>query len=1195
MIWIYKLRVCLITTTAVILIVLAVAITALRAFLPHATDYVADIQMILSDQIGLPVTIDSIDADMEWFTPRLKLINVVIYQDERELFRFDEAVFALSYVDSLFNLSPIIGEINLIGADLYIERHPDNRWVVQGIEFVGDGSNAPSSEFVTVIQNTNFSLLDSDIHWTDYTRKAKQIDFIGVNLVFESFLGEHSLAVDMLLPEGYGDRLWLVATIDDDFENYKTADWEFYLEGRTINVGKLFSELGLEEVPEVSGTLDGEVWLKIINKKVHRVTADLSVNTLKLKNKIFNQHQWSAGYVATRIDWHQMEEGWRLDIEDLVVVKNKDSWAEFTDVTAINNNESGLRATASYIRPFDLLGLPGVFLASHDLSEMEKLSDMYQGGDLYNIEVHFPAGEGAEPEVSATFVDVDLNLADSGIKLHGADGEYKYKPGHIELNMLSESLAIDFGDLFRQPIYADSLTGELVVRLDDYDWIVESSDVHLLNGDIEAHSRLKVILDKDGQIFVDAQTDFINAKGASVSKYYPVPVMSDSLIEWLDYAITDGVVEKGSFILFGDVGQFPYENNDGVMEVVFSGKNSSLKFFEGWPEIENLNADVRFYNSSLTIENGTGRTYNGIMDQVAVSIPDLDSPVLYVQGNVTAPASDLQKYIWNSGLDDIFGDAMNQLEVSGEMGVKLSLEIPLDDDDIIVKTKGELSFAENELYFPAMGYSLKNISGKLSFTESDMSGSDIVAIFEGVPVNINAYGKGDNLMHETIFHLEGDLPIDGLLKRFDWVPEFWVSGSSDWDILVRIPDEVQEYDVRVEMQSALEGVSINFSDVLSKSREDVLHLEMSVEVMDEVLKIDVDSTDVLNLFATRDDAATWDFVVDSKFLRGSGEFSENLDTDSTVQLKLMHASLFALAYSSDESRPVSLDPATFPSLNVSVKNLKWDDWVFTNVKLETSWSTHGMLINKLFLEGPSLKVSGRGSWLNTWRDEDKTTFNFSMESPDLGNMLSVMGISDSVSGGKAVVTDNWQWPAEPYSFSLGIVKGTSRVEIKDAKVTDLEPGAGGRLLGLFNVFKLGDRLSLDFDDVYKDGFAFDSLVGEFEYDEGDVYTKDVTVKAAAADMKIQGRMGLVERDYDLNMRVKPHTSAAVFTTGALLGGLVTGAAAVLLNKVLGIEKLVRDEYIVTGSWDDPDVELVSKRQQHELTDSQVDEDDDDEF
>lgn len=1184
MAWIYKLRVCLISTAAAILIILAVAFTALRAFLPYATEYVAEIQQALSQQTGLPVSIDSIDADMSWFTPRLKLINVVIYEKEgrKELLHLDEAIFALSYVDSLFNLSPVVGEINLIGADLYIERHPDNRWVIQGIEFVGGGSNAPSSELMAVIQNTNFSLIDSDVHWKDYTGRTELMDFIGVNLIVESFFGEHSLAVELQLPEGYGDSFRFIAKINDDLERYETAEWEIYLEGQTININKWVSELGLENIPDAAGTLDGKIWLNLKNKEVFRITGDLSVNALKLTNKVFKQHQWNADRVASRFDWQKMKEGWRLDVKDTIIVKNKNKWAKATDITAISNNGSGLHATSTYFRPFDLFGLPGVFLAGEDLSELEKMQSMYLGGDLYNVEIHFPVDEEAEPEISAVFTDVDLRLAESGITVHGADGAFKYRDGHLDMDLLSESLNTDLGNIFRWPIHADLLTGEIDVRREEDNWIVESSDIHLLNADIEAYSRLKVILDKDGAVFIDLQTNFMNARGAAVHKYYPLPVMSDTLVHWLDNGITDGVVEKGSFILFGDVDKFPYVENDGVMEVVFGGDNLTLHFLDGWPDIRELTGDVRFYNSSLSIENGTGKTYAGYIEQATALIPDLDSPRLFVQGNITAPADDMQKYIWDSGLNDILGDAMNQFQASGKIGLKLSLEIPLDDSEDIVKTKGELSFSDNELYFPSMQYSLNGLSGKLSFTENDMSGSDIVAAFEGAPVQINVYGNNDKLKPGIIFHLDGNLPVDGLLKRFDWIPEHWLRGSSDWDIAVHIPDKAEEYSVRVEMQSALEGVAINLSDALTKPRENVLHTEVSIDVMDGGLQVNMNSGEVVNLFATRGDEENWDFVIDSNLIRGSGEFAEDLNKYSTARLSLEYVNLLELFYSSDVSaNTLPLSPTMFPSLNFVVKNLKWDDWEFKNVNLETSWHTHGMLINKLSLEGPSLKINGRGSWLSTWRNKNETNFKFFVNSSELGDTFSSLGFGDSISRCELVATVDWQWLAEPYHFSLSSVKGSAHFELSDGEVTNLKPGAGGRLLGLFNVFKLGDRLTLNFDDVYKEGFSFDSIVGDFEFDEGDAYTRNIEVKAAAADMKITGRVGIVERDYDLTMQVKPHSSAAAFTGGTLVGGPVVGTALVVLNKLLGLEKGSHDEYAVTGSWDNPVVKQTSKRKEED--------------
>jgi uncharacterized protein YhdP len=55
------------------------------------------------------------------------------------------------------------------------------------------------------------------------------------------------------------------------------------------------------------------------------------------------------------------------------------------------------------------------------------------------------------------------------------------------------------------------------------------------------------------------------------------------------------------------------------------------------------------------------------------------------------------------------------------------------------------------------------------------------------------------------------------------------------------------------------------------------------------------------------------------------------------------------------------------------------------------------------------------------------------------------------------------------------------------------------------------------------------------------------------------------------MLVKPHSSAAAFTTGTLAGGPVLGAGLVLLNKLFGLEKGAYNEYKITGSWLDPQV------------------------
>ena len=180
---------------------------------------------------------------------------------------------------------------------------------------------------------------------------------------------------------------------------------------------------------------------------------------------------------------------------------------------------------------------------------------------------------------------------------------------------------------------------------------------------------------------------------------------------------------------------------------------------------------------------------------------------------------------------------------------------------------------------------------------------------------------------------------------------------------------------------------------------------------------------------------------------------------------------------------------------------------------------------------------------------------------------------------KLTSTSDWNWQGEPYSFSWDKVKGSSTVELSEGVMQEIDPGTGGRILGLFNVLQLPKRFLGDFGDVYKDGFAFDNVTGDFAFEAGNATTSRVDITAAAANMKMFGRIGMQKRDYDLNILVKPHSTAATFTGGTLAGGPVVGAALVVIQELFGIDKMSYDKYTITGLWDNPVVKQISKREE----------------
>ena len=137
----------------------------------------------------------------------------------------------------------------------------------------------------------------------------------------------------------------------------------------------------------------------------------------------------------------------------------------------------------------------------------------------------------------------------------------------------------------------------------------------------------------------------------------------------------------------------------------------------------------------------------------------------------------------------------------------------------------------------------------------------------------------------------------------------------------------------------------------------------------------------------------------------------------------------------------------------------------------------------------------------------------------------------------------------------------------------VKPGVG-RLLGVLSLQSLPRRISLDFRDVFSDGFAFDAINGSAKIAQGVATTDNLAMTGPAASVAIAGRADLAKETQDLTVRVVPvlGDSVAVAAGVALLNPIV-GAGALIAQRLFKdpLGQMFSYEYQVTGSWEDPKV------------------------
>jgi uncharacterized protein YhdP len=195
-----------------------------------------------------------------------------------------------------------------------------------------------------------------------------------------------------------------------------------------------------------------------------------------------------------------------------------------------------------------------------------------------------------------------------------------------------------------------------------------------------------------------------------------------------------------------------------------------------------------------------------------------------------------------------------------------------------------------------------------------------------------------------------------------------------------------------------------------------------------------------------------------------------------------------------------------------------------------------------------------------------------MDVNDIGKTFARWNFPPGVRNGTAKLEGQLSWAASPVDFDYPTLTGNLTLDAAKGQFVKLDPGLG-KLLGILSLQSLPRRISLDFRDIFSEGFAFDSIAGALRIERGIMTTETFRITGPSARVAMSGEVDLAHETQKLRVRVTPHLSEAAALAGALIGGPVAGVAALLAQKVLKdpIEQLVSFDYSVTGSWSDPQV------------------------
>lgn len=230
-------------------------------------------------------------------------------------------------------------------------------------------------------------------------------------------------------------------------------------------------------------------------------------------------------------------------------------------------------------------------------------------------------------------------------------------------------------------------------------------------------------------------------------------------------------------------------------------------------------------------------------------------------------------------------------------------------------------------------------------------------------------------------------------------------------------------------------------------------------------------------------------------------------------------------------------------------------------------------LDKVLLSNPYGTLTASGLW--RFAGSKRTQLNFRLDSSDAGKLLDRLGYAGAVRGASAQLSGKVGWNAPPTELDYATLSGEMKVEVGKGQFVKLDPGAG-KLLGLISLQSLPRRITLDFRDVFSEGFAFDSITGQLALQNGMMRTDRLQIDGPAARVVMRGETDLQHETQRLTVKVQPELGGTAALGVALLNP-VAGVAALLAHKILQnpLNQIFGFDYLVTGSWSDPKVEKLS--------------------
>ncbi|EME3968008.1 TIGR02099 family protein [Vibrio fluvialis] len=796
-----------------LLVLLAIAITALRVLLPEMNRFKGEIQDWVSEQSHIQFVITDVRGFWRNTHPSLALQGVQANLPDGSKIQFNTGRIDVEFdlVQTVLQREPVIA--NLVIHQLKLDiRSIDWTRLNQTDDSASDSSesNAQSKilqrlDDLFLRQLDDFTVQDSTVLYQTLAGDMRQLDID--KLHWKNKGKRHFADGEISIADTEINSLQVSANFEDH-GSLGDISGDFYVSADKLRVRPWLSRYLKDETGIERGVVSFNAWMTLKNSQPVDGYVELKPSELVWQENERHELLLESGIVQLS----PTAKGWQVNAHSLQLRTDDTPWPEVDAALDWQPQQWRLNVSQLDIKAL----LPLIKLVPESKQTNQLLEQLKPSGLVEDLRIAQGADE-APLRYSATLTDGAMEQWELLPEVHHLQAQISGTPTKAVIKASLVDDELPYGDVFQAPLNIRQGQVDLVWQSDDAGWSLWADKVTAATPDLQVLGAFRLDFPKEKSPFLSfyAEADAYNA--GETWRYLPTLALGHDLTDYLSTAIQGGKVKTAKLVWYGELGDFPYRHHNGIFQAWVGLQDGKFSFDTAWPAITDMQLDLLFENDAMYLDSHSATLMDVKAKRITGRIPEL-APDGHIEIEATAVAQGnaVRDYMTATPLVDSVGAALTAIQVSGEVNSEFQLNIPFTTDKE-PRAWGWADLKRNHVEIDSPPMTLEAVSGRIKFDNDVVTAAGLSAKLLDQPISFDFKGESAQQGYAVNIDLVGDWDIKPLTP---YVGSRWLSrlqGDAPWQMGVDIQLNDVGFTYQIDAQANLKRVASRYPYPLSKA------------------------------------------------------------------------------------------------------------------------------------------------------------------------------------------------------------------------------------------------------------------------------------------------------------------------------------------------------------------------------------------